>query len=294
MADTMTVDTLRQDYADPVACLLTEGDGELFKSTPWPDYVTKHHFGREHIPDLIRMACDMALHLDNTDDSAIWAPVHAWRTLAQLRAEEAIEPLATFMLTPLEDDAVTEEFPTVFGMIGPAAIPAMAALAADRSIDWEFASAAGRALKEIAVRHPEWRDACLGFLTQALAGAGENDRTANGLLICSLLDMKAVEAIDTIREAFRLDAVDISIPGDLEDVEIALGLRTRRSTPKPSYHPFGPKLEPLLKRFRELVQVGEARSRHAELAAMRVPRKLGRNDPCPCGSGKKHKKCCLT
>lgn len=22
--------------------------------------------------------------------------------------------------------------------------------------------------------------------------------------------------------------------------------------------------------------------------------KVGRNDPCPCGSGKKHKKCCLT
>ncbi|WP_397474925.1 SEC-C metal-binding domain-containing protein [Pusillimonas sp.] len=22
-------------------------------------------------------------------------------------------------------------------------------------------------------------------------------------------------------------------------------------------------------------------------------KKLGRNDPCPCGSGRKHKKCCL-
>lgn len=22
--------------------------------------------------------------------------------------------------------------------------------------------------------------------------------------------------------------------------------------------------------------------------------KVGRNDPCPCGSGKKHKKCCLS
>ena len=24
----------------------------------------------------------------------------------------------------------------------------------------------------------------------------------------------------------------------------------------------------------------------------RVTAKVGRNDPCPCGSGKKHKKCC--
>jgi len=26
--------------------------------------------------------------------------------------------------------------------------------------------------------------------------------------------------------------------------------------------------------------------------AIQVPSKIGRNDPCPCGSGKKYKKCC--
>jgi uncharacterized protein YecA (UPF0149 family) len=26
---------------------------------------------------------------------------------------------------------------------------------------------------------------------------------------------------------------------------------------------------------------------------VRGHRKIGRNDPCPCGSGKKYKKCCL-
>ncbi|MBU3912866.1 MAG: SEC-C domain-containing protein [Nanoarchaeota archaeon] len=25
----------------------------------------------------------------------------------------------------------------------------------------------------------------------------------------------------------------------------------------------------------------------------KFPRKIGRNEPCPCGSGKKYKKCCL-
>ncbi|HEV2336612.1 MAG TPA: SEC-C metal-binding domain-containing protein [Stellaceae bacterium] len=28
-------------------------------------------------------------------------------------------------------------------------------------------------------------------------------------------------------------------------------------------------------------------------AVLSLQRKLGRNDPCPCGSGKKYKKCCL-
>jgi hypothetical protein len=31
----------------------------------------------------------------------------------------------------------------------------------------------------------------------------------------------------------------------------------------------------------------------AAAATRRVPRKYGRNDPCPCGSGRKYKRCCL-
>jgi len=32
---------------------------------------------------------------------------------------------------------------------------------------------------------------------------------------------------------------------------------------------------------------------HAGTTLARQGPKVGRNDPCPCGSGKKHKKCCL-
>jgi uncharacterized protein YchJ len=32
---------------------------------------------------------------------------------------------------------------------------------------------------------------------------------------------------------------------------------------------------------------------HAGETFVRAAAKIGRNDPCPCGSGKKHKKCCL-
>lgn len=61
---------------------------------------------------------------------------------------------------------------------------------------------------------------------------------------------------------------------------------------------------PLLSRWKKELEQEEARlaRREAELnsiAATNVnfqssskPNKVGRNDPCPCGSGKKHKKCC--
>jgi uncharacterized protein YecA (UPF0149 family) len=98
-----------------------------------------------------------------------------------------------------------------------------------------------------------------------------------------LIDLEAVEAIDAIRDAFRRDAVDISVAGDVEDVEIALGLRARRATPAPKYMVLPAGSIPWLEADR--VQQSARASPRSE--------KVGRNDPCPCGSGKKYKKCCL-
>ncbi len=42
----------------------------------------------------------------------------------------------------------------------------------------------------------------------------------------------------------------------------------------------------------EGAQAGSATEQQAETVHRSQP-KVGRNDPCPCGSGKKYKKCCL-
>jgi hypothetical protein len=278
MLEDSTSDVVRQDYAGPVARLLTAGDAHIFNLIEWPNYPEQYALGNEHIPALIRMACDMALHTADHDRPEIWAPVHAWRALAQLRAEEAIEPLLEFSKIDLDDDAICEEFATVFGMIGPGVISPIAAFLRDRSIAWMPASIASGGLTEVVRRHPECRNECVAILTGLLERAADMDPTANGFAISSLLDLAAVEAIDTIREAFRLNAIDISIAGDLEDVEIELGLRRRRHTTRPNY-PFVSK---------QFVSGSHVSGDHGG-----VPAKVGRNEPCPCGSGKKYKKCCL-
>ena len=51
----------------------------------------------------------------------------------------------------------------------------------------------------------------------------------------ALLDLDAKEAIDDIRLFFAKDCVDTTCAGDLEEVEIELGFRSKRSTPKPDY-----------------------------------------------------------
>jgi len=38
---------------------------------------------------------------------------------------------------------------------------------------------------------------------------------------------------------------------------------------------------------------GESCEHHHHQPPQRFVTKIGRNEPCPCGSGRKHKKCCL-
>ncbi|ASA26573.1 hypothetical protein B9T62_33060 [Paenibacillus donghaensis] len=68
------------------------------------------------------------------------------------------------------------------------------------------------------------------------------------------------------------------------------------STPHPSLPQWKKELD------KEKVRLSRREVEWNEMAANRVlkgspkpytnPNKVGRNDPCPCGSGKKHKKCC--
>src|SRR5438132_4238107 len=111
---------MEANYPHPVDQLLTYGEAKPGK---WPDYLPLG-LTREHIPGLIRMATDPELNGADSESLEVWAPVHAWRALGQLQAEEAIEPLLPMFHGMEENEWVQDELPEVYGMIGPNAIPA--------------------------------------------------------------------------------------------------------------------------------------------------------------------------
>src|SRR5579864_2999502 len=122
-------------YTSPVDKLLTLGEAEFVLPEKWPDYL-ELGLGPEHIPELIRMATDRELRNieaeeDEEEDPEFWAPIHAIRALGQLHAEAAIEPLVQLLTVQAGDEWMQEELRFVFGLIGPAAIPALAAYLAD-------------------------------------------------------------------------------------------------------------------------------------------------------------------
>jgi len=275
---------LDYNYADPVPRLLTYGEScEL-----WPDYL-ELGFTKEHIPDLIRMLTDPDLNNPELEGPEFWAPLHAWRTLAQLKAEEALQPLMQLLDEWGWNDWLSEDLPIFCSMIGCAAVPVLEDFLSKEGADPYNRTSISECLQKIAEDHPSCRQDCIDVLIRQLEKYQTNAHFLNGFLAMALADLKALEALELIRAAYKADCVDISILGDLEDAEIIMGVRQSRSTPRPRYHPFPGIPQLNIADYTQELGVEHPVAPEAETGR----RKIGRNDPCPCGSGKKYKKCCL-
>ncbi len=225
-------DQLTSPYPYPVNRLLNLGLPRARKE--WPVYLTMG-LTAAHIPDLIRMVLDDQLNEADGDSREVWAPIHAWRALGQLRAVEAIEPLLTLLqrIDADDDDWIGEEIPRVFSMIGQAAMPALSVYLAEAAHGMFARIAAAYSLEWIARRYTTLRDQSIFSLSQQLEKFDENDPTLNGFLISYLIDLKAVESAQVIEQAFAANRVDLDIMGDWEDAQIELGLKSKRETPRP-------------------------------------------------------------
>ncbi|SLM31940.1 SEC-C motif domain containing protein [Desulfamplus magnetovallimortis] len=266
----------QKKYKNPVAKLLEHGD--IRGRNKWPDYINQYGFTNHHIPELIEMAIDETLNLGDPDSDEVWAPLHAWRTLGQLRAEEAIEPLMNLFHMLDDDDWSREELPEIYQMIGPKSIPALEKFIHDDTNNSYARTTAAHALEKIAQSFPEAKKQCQNILTETLKHFKDNDIELNSLVIHYLVEMHAVDALPIIRKAFENDMVDEMVRGDLEDIEIDLGVREKRSKPRAKFSFFKAQ-----KKIKNKIKSKQVINHDT----------TGRNDPCPCGSGKKYKKCCL-
>ena len=201
-------------YTPPVADLLTMGR----PANDWADY-RKLGLTEEHIPQLAKMAVDDGLYEAETD-AAYFARVHAWRALGQFGGDEAAQALtAALDYAGDGDDWALNDLPDAFALVGAAALPCLGAYLGREKPESSGCNTAAESLGQLGVKHPELRDQCVKLLVEQLLLYESNDRTLNGFLMNSLLDLKAREAIPAITEAFEAEAVDETIAGGLEDVK---------------------------------------------------------------------------
>jgi hypothetical protein len=173
-------------------------------------------------------------------DRASWAPIHAWRALAQLGATTAVPLLLALLEREHENAWVLDEVPAVLGMIGPAALTGATLLLFDEEKPEAVRVAAGRVLADVALEHPDRRDEAAAVLTKQLEDWAHQGPLLNAFLVGYLAELDAAEAAPAMEAAFAAGAVDLTINGDWEDVRIELGLLDRRITPPTPWSPVDP------------------------------------------------------
>ena len=194
-----------KDYRPPVDRLLRYGDCRHIRE--WPDYLALG-IGPEQIPDLIRMSTDTELNQANSEDLEVWAPIHAWRALGQLRAETAVEPLMGLLEEQKDDDWILEELPAVFGMIGRRVIQPLSAYLDQGPHELKPYVTAITSLELIGKVHQEARSECIQVLSDRLSRYEENSPEINGFIIGSLVQLRSEGSIPTIQKAYASGRVD--------------------------------------------------------------------------------------
>lgn len=223
-------------YSPTVTRLIQLGEEPARGS--WPDYL-ELGIKEEHIPELLSILADIEAFWPegDTESAEVSAPIHAWRALGQLRAQEAVNPLIDLVVQneELDVDWIMEEIPEVLGMIGPVSIPALQDYLLDpEKKEWASVTV-GHSLAEIGKQNPQSRSACIAALQAGLENYSKNEYSVNGFLISYLSELKAVEAAPLVESAYQADAVDLSIMGDFEDYQMKVGLLKGRQTPPPRY-----------------------------------------------------------
>ncbi len=153
------------------------------------------------------------------------------------------------------------------------------------------------------------RDQMIAAFRRCFAELREDDdpQAWNGV-VSSAADAQARELLPEIRQAFERGCVERFCVGAVEDIEEAMAEDSSRLLKRFRYHH-----HIVLSAVKEMSwwaafseDDGAARRRAPVLPddfdsdleepvipVVRETPKIGRNDPCPCGSGKKYKKCCL-
>ena len=241
-------------------------------------------------------------HWADEDDPRWYRFIHAGKFMLAWREEAAIPIFADMYMDEKLQDICEwfEEDPSGFG---PAAVPHFSRVGQmDTGREWHYGRALGLSiLTDIALRYSETREEVLSLLRSLLPPLSEipNLRDEDYDEIWSsvashlgtLRDEESREQVLALLEGEWLDPMFI-------DRDYYLEQMNAQKPPEPNlpYDLLGDFRRSFefeqqrLKRL-EAERRRQAREPEVRLAKPRSGPKIGRNEPCPCGSGKKYKKC---
>lgn len=280
---------IAKKYDGRVAKLLSIGRDELMRVERY-SYVKKFGFTQDDVPQLLELAQDMEIYNYDYDDIPedegleFFGVIHAWHVLSELEVEEAKEMFIEKMATYSEDeydDWILSDFRRLMKPFRKDMYDLSVEIAQNEKYGtWTRLEYIG--LVEDMFKAKEIELSMLNEMIVNILSSSDNG-IVNASVISICMDQKLVEHHELIQKCFQRSAVDIMYNGDLEDVEIRMGLREERETQKEPTE-----IQKMFQRMMDTIDEDES-----YLSSNESKSKIGRNDPCPCGSGKKYKKCCL-
>ncbi|MEZ6229754.1 MAG: DUF1186 domain-containing protein [Candidatus Brocadiaceae bacterium] len=235
-----------------------------------------------------------------------WAPVHAVFILGAIGTKESISPLinAITWSKKYTVDWVYDAFPAIFGKIGIPALEDLRKLAQDKKQDWYVRTNAVQGLAGITACNPERENNLIPFIHSIFMDKEEDMDlrviAANVLLDFSCNDYKeSLLAFCKEERALRETQPFPVVSFDEADVEkIFSGNKKDISYYIRDWLSFYDEKE--IRRRQERWKKEYEKQAEDDYEYDEMPKpimentpKTGRNDPCPCGSGKKYKKCCM-
>ncbi len=281
-----TLQELTSKYTGRVANLFSLGRDAALRAE-YISYVKKFGLTHEDIPQLLKLAQDKEIYNyeyeeDENDVMVFYGVIHARYALSELKVPEFKDILIQMVEDGDDDDYddwILDDFTKLIRPYRKEMYDYFAKSILNSTLSsWTRLSYIDTIREMLQVDEVSLDE--VKVLIEKVLLTGENP-IVNAHVIGLCVDYKLIEFHEHIKACFERDAVDLAYMGDLEDVEIALGLREERETkrrPTP--------IQELIQNYEsDLIQVPET-------FVKKTP-KVGRNDPCPCGSGKKYKKCCL-
>ncbi len=243
-------------------------------------------------------------------DPSWWATVHSVFILGAIGGSNAILPLLKSIRFAAANhcDWVTERLPAIFGNIGVGAIPGLTLIANDKTSDWYVRTVALEGLASITVKNPEISVNVFTHIYSLFMDA-EDDKDVRSQAGNILLDFKRTEHKEALlsfaREEEELKKTDFFHYYSFGPSDVERAFREERYTDLYirdwlSFYD-DKEIEARQKRWkkedereknREKKELNGSDFYHGPSPYTRETSKIGRNDPCPCGSGKKFKKCC--
>jgi SEC-C motif len=244
-----------------------------------------------------------------------WIPVHAIVILSAQQDEKAFPHLIEMVPHAYfaNHGGVIQVLPAALAEYGEKAVePYLRFISEYRGAYWDnpdFSTSRrdfSEALTRIALRDESVRGRVAAFICETFANAEEDDSLFLSLSVAHPVVLDKDRGLNALRAAHQRGAINEAITGRFRELVAALADRRSQGYGEIEaglfefYQPesFEERQRESLEREAENLYWGIEEKvvpsgyKVTEVGVIHSLQKVGRNDPCPCGSGKKYKKCC--